>query len=190
MYLYPWMLQGDRKGWTRQTNPPPPAPPHQPAVKQLRSPCLFVEKSHQPCSWRCGQKDKEIAVNLWVIENTYIPLCHHLYLRFESHNPYFSVEPTFWTSTLQMEPLAHPVLSLPLDWIDANEWVPVCCLEERWPTCAVCSLSPASHLSPVAGIDAPPLFPLCPGGICGKIGGPLRCLMAFIDSHKTIQPSI
>lgn len=70
MYLYPWMLQGDRKGWTRQTNSPPPAPPHQPAVKQLRSPCLFVQKSHQPRSWRCGQKDEEIAVNLWVIENT------------------------------------------------------------------------------------------------------------------------
>lgn len=70
------------KGWTRQTdeNRPPPAPPHQPAVKQLRSPRLFVQDSHQPRSRGCGQKEEEIAVNLWVIENSYIPLCLHLYL--------------------------------------------------------------------------------------------------------------
>lgn len=45
------------------------------------------------------------------------------------------------------------------------------------------------HLLPIAGIDAPPLFPPCPGGgvVCGKIGGPLRCLMAFIDLHQTLQ---
>lgn len=70
------------KGWTRQMdeNWPPPAPPHQPAVKQLRSLCLFVQDSHQPRSGRCGQKEEEIALNLWVIENTYIPLCLQLYL--------------------------------------------------------------------------------------------------------------
>lgn len=61
-------------------NRPPPAPPHQPAVKQLQSPRLFVQDSHQPHSGRCGQKEEEIALNLWVIENTYIPLCLHLYL--------------------------------------------------------------------------------------------------------------
>lgn len=42
------------------------------------------------------------------------------------------------------------------------------------------------HLLQVADIDALPLFPPCPGGgvVCGKIGGPLRCLMAFIDRTR------
>lgn len=61
-------------------NGPPPAPPHQPTAQQLLSPRLFVRDSHQPRSGRCGQKKEEIAVNLWVIENTYIPLCLHRYL--------------------------------------------------------------------------------------------------------------
>lgn len=75
------------KGGTRQTdeNQPPPAAPHQPTVKQLQSPRLFVQNSHQPRSGRCGQKEEEIAVNLWVIENTYIPLCLHLYLLLNPH---------------------------------------------------------------------------------------------------------
>lgn len=48
-----------------------------------------VQNSHQPRSGRCGQKEEEIAVNLWVIENTYIPLCLHLYLLLKPPHPFF-----------------------------------------------------------------------------------------------------
>lgn len=62
---------------------------HQPTVKQLWSPRLFVQNCHQPRSGKCYQKTKEIAVNLWVIEHTYIPLCLHLYLLWKPPDPFF-----------------------------------------------------------------------------------------------------
>lgn len=171
------------KGWTRQTdeNRPPRAPPHQHTVKQLWSPCLFVQNSHQPRSGRCGQKEEEIAVNLWVIENTYIPLCLHLY------TPSSSLAPTFYTNTVLMEPPSPSCSPSPtgLNWckrlcahlLSGGEVTYLCSLlAVSCPTFSQLQVLMPSHC-----------FPLCPGGVCGKIGGPLRCLMAFIDSHQTLQ---
>lgn len=154
------------KGWTRQTdeNRPPRAPPHQHAVKQLWSPCLFVQNSHQPRSGRCGQKEEEIAVNLWVIENTYIPLCLHLYLLLKPPHPFFlSGAHLLYQYSTNGTPF--PILFSISHWTELMQTI-VCpfAVWRRGDLLVQFARCLLPHLLPIAGIDAQPLFPPLPRG--------------------------
>lgn len=88
-----------------------------------------------------------------------------------------------------MAPPSHPVLNLPLDWIDANDCTPICCLVERWPTCVVRPLSPALPF-PNCRYWCPAIVSSCPGGgvVWAKIGGPLS-VWWLLSIHTRLSSS-
>lgn len=117
------------------------------AVKQLRSPRLFVQSSHQTLSGGCGHKEEEIAVNLWVIENVYIPSRVHFYLLYKQ--PFYLCDPHL----LQQAPGWKPFPTLP----SGSHWMLVPIAGVGGVT-HLCACLHCLHLLSAAGIDARLLF--------------------------------